>query len=80
MDEPRIKTIQSQYIIKLNGDICDTRPSLKEARVRVKELPINDNIFNVSIVKQTITETIVDTYKTKTTTVLVADQLDEGLE
>jgi hypothetical protein len=76
----KVKTIQTSYLIKVNNEVVDTMPSLKEARQLIKTLSVNDDVFTVFIIKQTINETLLDTYHTKTTKVLVADQLDDGLE
>lgn len=76
----KVKTINTSYIIRVNNEVAATKPTLKEARQHIKDMVINDNIFTVFIVKQTVTESVIDTYHTKTTKVLVASQLDEGIE
>ena len=43
-------------------------------------LVINDDVNLVQIIKQTVNECLLDTYETKTTKVLVATELDEGME
>lgn len=75
----KVKTVRTDYLIKVNNDIAVVKPSLKEARQHVKAMPINDNIFTVSVIKQTVNETVVDVYQTQTTKVLVASQLDDEL-
>jgi hypothetical protein len=77
---PKVKTILTTYIVRVNNEITDKFPSLREARQHIKALVINDDINVVHIVKQTINETLLDTYETKTTKVLMVTQLDEGLE
>jgi hypothetical protein len=77
--EKKIKTIQTNYIIKVNNELVTIKPTLKLARETVKALPINDDVTIVHIVKQTVNESILDTYETKTTKVLVASELDSDL-
>lgn len=77
---PKVKTILTSYIVKVNNEVVETLPSLREARLFIKTLCINDDVNTVYIIKQSVNETILDTYETKTTKVLVATQLDEGLE
>jgi hypothetical protein len=76
----KIKTVQTSYLIKVNNDVIDTKATLREARQLIKTLTINDDVCSVFIIKQTLNETVLDIYHTKTTKVLVADQLDEGME
>lgn len=76
---PKVKTILTSYLVKVNNEIVDTFSSLREARQFIKILAINDDINIVHIIKQSINETILDTYETKTTKVLIATQLDEGI-
>lgn len=70
----------SNYLIKINEELAETKPSLREARQHIKNMPILDTVNCVSIVKQTITETVLDSYEPKLTKVLVATDLgfDEG--
>ena len=77
---PKVKTILTTYIVRINNEVTDKFSSLREARQHIKALVINDDINVVHIVKQTINETLLDTYETKTTKVLMVTQLDEGLE
>lgn len=77
--DPKVKTIQTNYIIKVNNEISVVKPSLKEARQHIKAMSIHDNMFTVQIIKQTVNETILDVYQTKTTKVLVASQLDDDI-
>ena len=76
----KIKTIQTTYLIKVNNEVSTRLPTLKEARQHIKCLVINDDVNLVQIIKQTINECLLDTYETKTTKVLVATELDEGME
>jgi hypothetical protein len=76
----KIKSVTTRYIIKVNGEISDYKLSLKEARTTVKNMPVNDCLNVVSIVKQTISESITDIYEPKATKVLVARELDDSLE
>lgn len=76
----KVKTIQTSYLVKVNNEIVETRASLRDARQLIKLMSINDDILTVSIIKQTLNETILGVYHTKTTKVLMASQLDEGLE
>ncbi len=77
---PKVKTILTTYIVRVNNEIIDKFPSLREARQHIKSLVINDDINIVHIVKQTVNETLLDTYETKTTRVLMVTQLDEDLK
>jgi hypothetical protein len=76
----KIKTIQTNYLIKVNNDIVDTKPTLREARLLIKTLILNTEAINVSVIKQTLNESVVDSYIVKTTKVLVANQLDGDME
>jgi len=78
---PKVKTIKTQYLIKIDGTFLDVKDSLKEARKLIKLLVfLNEEFSDVSIIKQTTNESIVDTYHVETTKVLVSSQLDEGME
>lgn len=77
--EPKIKTVNVQYVIKINDELSDVKPSLREARAKIKIMPVSDYIQTVSIVKTTTTEQILDIYEPKQVVVLTANQLDEGL-
>lgn len=77
--ERKIKAIQTTYLVKVNTEIVSRFPSLKDARTYVKGLVINDDISVVNIIKQTLSECIVDVYETKMTKVLIATELDDGL-
>jgi hypothetical protein len=76
----KVKTIQTNYLVKINNEVTDVMSTLRDARQLIKTLTINDDVNSVYIIKQTINETLLDTYHTKTTKVLIASQLDEGLE
>lgn len=76
----KVKTIQTSYLVKVNNDVATIEPTLKAARTYVKTLAINDDNFTVNIIKQTVNETLLDVYETKTTKILVATELDSGLE
>lgn len=73
--EPKIKTIGTNYIIKVNGEFAETKPTLGEARRHVRAMPIHDSILKVEILKQTLTEQVLDVYETKTKKVLEATDL-----
>ena len=77
---PKVKTIMTSYLVKVNNEVVDRLHSLKEARQFIKNLVINDDINVVHIIKQSVNETVLDTYETKTTKILIATQLDDGLE
>lgn len=70
----------TSYLVKVNNEVVDRLHSLKEARQFIKNLVINDDINVVHIIKQSVNETVLDTYETKTTKILIATQLDDGLE
>lgn len=76
----RVKTVSTHYLIRINGNDVIYYPSLREARQHIKTMVINDDTNVVTIVRQNLNETLLDTYETKTTKVLMATQLDEGLE
>jgi hypothetical protein len=74
--EPKVKTISTKYLIKVNGLAYHTSDSLRAARTLIKTLPLNDDTLKVEIVKRTETETVLDTYSVKTTKVLSVTDLD----
>lgn len=77
----KVKTISTQYLIKINNDtVSNGFDSLREARQYLKSMVLDDDINLVSIVRQNLNETVLDTYETKVTRVLTATQLDDGLE
>lgn len=70
--EPRIKTTAVLYNLMVNGTLAETCLSLGKARKEAKKLPLTDEIKEVKIVKQTVTEQVIDIFKIKTEKVLVA--------
>lgn len=78
--EPKVKTTGVAYVVKINNDETDSRPSLKEARQLVKTMPINDDLVKVSIVKRTTTEQVLDVYEPQVTKVLTASDFSLDIE
>lgn len=76
---PKVKTILTTYVVKINNEVVDKFPSLRDARQHIRAMPINDDINVVQIIKQTLNETLLDTYETQTTRILKATHLDEGM-
>lgn len=76
MDNVKIKTILTSYVIKVNNEPATIKASLAEARREVKGMPVNDGVNIVHIVKQTVTEQILDTYEAEVKRVLKASDLD----
>lgn len=75
------KVLSSQYVVKVNGvQLPDSqRESLKLARDIVRGLTITETVQKVEIVRQNVSETVINTFEPKATVSLVAvDEL--GLE
>lgn len=77
-----LKVLNSQYVVKINGNAVksfssdfDTKTALAEARKYVANLSINDTIQNVTIVRETLTQTVLTVFTPKVQTVLTADDL-----
>ena len=68
------KVLESQYLVRVNGEIVDTAKdiSLKQARDIVRDLNITENVKRVEIVRQSITETVINTFEPKATVSLIA--------
>jgi hypothetical protein len=78
--EPKVKTIAVNYIVKVNKQPIQEFSSVWEAKRHINSLIINDDINTVEIVKQTTQETIIKSFQTKVAKVLIATDLDSGLE
>lgn len=78
--EPRVKTIKTNYIVKINNEPINEFDSIWGAKKHISSLIINDDINTVDIVKLTTTETVLKSFKTKTAKILTINDLDEGLE
>lgn len=82
MKRKQTKVLNSNYIIKVNGQPLYSSGfgTLSKARKQVKLMPVNEGIEEVAIVRQTVTETVMDTFKPIIQKVLTADALclDEG--
>jgi len=78
--EPKVKTINVAYVIKVNNDDTDAKATLREARQAIKSMPINDDLVKVSIVKRTTTEQVLDTYEPQVTKVLTASDFSLDIE
>lgn len=68
------KVLSSQYVVKVNGEqLPDSqRESLKLARDIVRNLTITDAVKTVEIVRQNVTETVINTFEPKATVSLVS--------
>lgn len=74
------KTVGKRYVVQVNNNPVFTGETLKEARAYVTSLVINDSIEGVSIVKETVTETLLSTFTPQVQKVLVASDLDFDTE
>ncbi len=75
------KTVASRYVVKVNEQPVQTFDSLKDARAYIGSMVVNEGVEGVSIVRETVTETLINSFTPKTTTILTADSLgfdDEG--
>lgn len=72
----KVKTVLTNYLIKVNNEVAWHGQSLRDARKAVSTLVLNEEVHTVVIVKQTVNETILNKYHPKTTKVLVAGELD----
>lgn len=85
MKRKQTKVLNSNYLIKVNGEplspiLIGNLDTLSKARKQVKKMIIDDRVQEVAIVRQTVTETVMDTFKPIIQKVLTADDLslDEG--
>lgn len=76
---PKIKTVGVQYLVKVNEEVADVKPTLRAARSYIKSIPLTEVIKKVTVVKLTTTEQLLDVYEPKQVTVLQANQLDLDL-
>lgn len=53
------------YVIKVNNEVAATKQSLKDARQHIKAMPILNDTDTISIVKQVVSELVVNTYQPK---------------
>ena len=77
--EPKVKTIATNYIIKINNQPVEQFTTIWEAKRHINSLVINDDINTVDIVKQTTQETIIKSFQTKVARILTVNQLDDEL-
>lgn len=75
----KIKTVDVQYVVRMNDELVQAKSTLREARAFLKTIPLTEATKKVSIVKMTTTEQVLDIYEPVQTIVLKASQLDEGL-
>lgn len=73
------KTIGKRYVVKVNNEVVFATESLKEARGYIATLALTEAVTGVSIVKETVTETVLSNFEPKVQTVLVASQLDQEI-
>lgn len=73
------RTVGKKYVVKVNGDVAFSSESLKEARAFIASMIVNDSIQGVSIVKETLTETVLTNFTPQTQKVLVAADLGADL-
>ncbi len=78
--EPRVKTIDTTYIIKVNDEPVTGVASRAEARQYVKFMPLDAHVKDVKIVKRTTTEQVLRVFETQQKMALKAVDLDEGLD
>lgn len=73
MKRPQPKVLDSTYIIKVNGTVTSTSNSLSEARRQVKQIPLTEDIEEVSITRRTLTETVLNRFKPEIKRALTVD-------
>lgn len=71
------KVLESNYVIKINGIAVYGHglDTLSKARKQVKSLVLTETVQEVAIVRQTVTETVMDTFKPVVQRVLTSDCL-----
>lgn len=74
----KVKVLNTRYTVKLDGMDDQSFSSLKEARDHVRSLS-GSPATRVDIVRQNMSETHIDSYVPKTTTVFVASELGNDL-
>jgi len=74
---PKVKN--SKYVIKVNGEIVDRHDRLAMARKALEKLSIPSGTKSVELIRETTTETTINTFKPKQVTVLEAGSLDEDM-
>lgn len=76
---PKVKTLDTTYIIKVNNNILLGLATLKEAKEYVKYMQLNETIKEIKIVKKTTTEQILKSYTPLIKIALKAIDLDGEL-
>lgn len=75
------KVLDSKYLVKVNGETAVSKDTLKDANFYVNSLVVTDVVERVEVVRQTITETVINTFTPEVKRVLVtADDLGADFE
>lgn len=73
------KTIGKRYVVKVNNESVSATESLKEARAYITTLALNSSVANISIVKETVTETVLTNWAFNSQDVVTANELDSEI-
>jgi hypothetical protein len=74
------KQIGKRYVVKVNNQPVFTSETRKEAFGYIATLTLNETISEVSVVRETVSEYALKTFKPQISTVLVASDLDLTIE
>ncbi len=74
------KQIGKRYVVKVNNQPVFTSEFRKEAFNFIATLTINETIQEVSVVRETVSEYALKTFKPQVSTVLVASDLGPTIE
>ena len=74
--EPKVKTLDTRYVIKLNNEEVWSAPSYKEAKEYVKKMSIDGEGQTVLITRQNIIEVVIKAYKPQVVKTFTAVELD----
>jgi hypothetical protein len=74
------KQIGKRYVVKVNNQPVFTSETRKEAFGYIAALTINETITEVSVVRETVSEYALKTFKPQTSVTLVASDLGPDFE
>lgn len=77
---PKVKTIDTTYVIKVNDEPVTGLATRKEARHYVKYMALTTEVKDVKIVKRTTTEQVLKVFEVQQKVALKAMDLDEGMD
>ncbi len=80
MDRQRLTV--TDYVVRADGNVVEVKPTLREARLFIKDMGKTGQVPNVvELLKRTTTQWVMNVYVPKQVETLVsASGLDEGLE